>query len=241
MIDINMEIIRYQRLASLGRDLEGFVHNAAGPMNIILGYVQVLRAKYSEEKSLEKVWEAGMELDRSLKDLMAHLENSQQILDAPVNINEMILRHIELLRANNFFKHNVEAVTDLTENLPVVWGKYGDIMICLDVILNNAINAVIDSSVKKIVVKTDLVTQNEQKKVKITVRDTGEGFEDEKSKRYFELGYSGWSNSRKSNGVGLCLAKYIMDQTGGGIKLKDSCGCGAEAVLLLPLRDKDAV
>ena len=236
MIDINLEILRYQRLSSLGRDLEGFVHNAAGPLNIVLGYLQVLRSKYPQEAGFEKMWNAGLELDRELKDLGSHLEAAETEILQDIDINAMILRQLELLRANNYFKHNIESVAELSEKLPQVRAIYGDIVICLDVILNNAIAAVRESDIKKIVVRSDLEHTEKGDMLKITVRDTGEGIEESKLDKYFELGYSGWHSHEPKGGLGLALAEYIMGKIGGKLGLENSCGCGAEASLLIPLR-----
>ncbi len=237
MIDINLEILRYQRLSSLGRDLEGFAHNAAGPLNIILGYIQILQSKYPEEKGFEKIWNAGLELDRELKDLGKHLEAAETELFREIDINALIFRQLELLRANNYFKHNIESVAELEEGLPLVKAVYGDIVICLDVILNNAIDAVHESDIKKIIVRSGVEKTEKGEMLKITVRDTGEGIEEEKLGKYFELGYSGWHTYEGKSGVGLALAEYIMGRIGGKLSIENSCGCGAEASLYIPLKE----
>lgn len=238
MLDIQLELMRYQRFASLGRDLEGVIHNAAGPLNIIMGYAQVLRSKYPEEKGFNKIWEAAIELDDGLKELTSHLESSELGLESEIDVNSMILRVLELMRANNYYKHNIEAVAELAEDIPLIRGVYGDIMICLDAILTNAIEAVRSSSIKKIVISSQKEMMEGRDWIKIRIRDTGEGFDEEKSKDYFELGYSGWGEGSEHHGVGLTLARYIINQSGGKIELAESCGCGAEAVLYIPIRDK---
>jgi len=242
MLDINLEILRYQRLADLGRDLEGFVHNVAGPLNIILGYTQVLQAKYPEDPGLSRVWEAGMDLDRNLKELSSHLEDSGMQLRRLVDINGVILRKMELLRANNFFKHNIESVVEPADGSPKVKAVYGDVVICLNIILNNAIDALFESAIRKIVVRSNLENSDKGRMVKITVRDTGDGIDEEKRLKYFDLGFSDWQKGEiKKSGAGLTLARYIMEQNGGSITLENSCGCGAEAALYFPAGEIDEV
>jgi len=240
-IDINMELLRYQRLASLGRDLEGFVHNAAGPLNIIMGYVQILQSKYPEEKGLEKIGAAGAEINNELQELSSYLEEVQYEPFTDIDINKLILNKLELLRSNSEFKHNIESAVELDENLPLVRGVYGDIVICLDVLLINAVLAIQEEMIKKIVVHADVVQINERNYVRICVRDTGIGLKEELRKKYFELGFSDWSGDDESDGVGLALAQYTMGRIGGLITLENSDGIGAIARMFLPLKEQNEV
>jgi signal transduction histidine kinase len=239
--DINMELLRFQRLASLGRDLEGFVHNAAGPLNIILGYVQILQGKYPEETGMDKIWAAGTELNEGLLELSGYLEEVQYEMIHDIDINEMIHHKLELLRSNSEYKHNIESVEELADDLPKVRGVYGDVVICLDVILTNAIEAVEEAAIKKIIIRSELESNESGEFVKITIRDTGDGIEEALRSKYFELGYCGWEAGGEERGVGLTLASYIMGRTGGKISLENSCGCGSEAIMYLPTGQSNAV
>ena len=240
-IDINMELLRYQRLASLGRDLEGFMHNTAGPLNIIMGYVQILQNKYPDEKGLERIRVAGVEINNELQELSSYLEEVQYEPFTDIDINKLILNKLELFRSNSEFKHNIESAAELDENLPLVRGAYGDIVICLDVLLVNAILAVQEEMIMKIVIHTDIVQVNDRNYVRICVRDTGIGLKEELLKKYFELGFSDWSGEELSDGVGLSLAQYIIGRIGGLITLENSDGVGAIARIFLPLKEQNEV
>jgi signal transduction histidine kinase len=242
MSKLDLEMMRYQRLSSLGRDLEGFVHNAAGPLNIILGYIQMLRIKYPDEKNFGKMWDAGLELDRMLKDLGNQINGINDGYYAAINVNEVILRQMELLRANNYFKHNIEAEAVLSEREPEIWGVYGDFVIILDIILNNAIEAVYSSDVKKVFVTTDIVECETGRRLVIKVRDTGNGIDENRLSQYFAEGYSGWNRSiNKAKGMGLPLGQYLCERLGGNLKLKNSNGIGAESIVEIPLRTHDEI
>lgn len=236
MSKLELEILRYQRLAGLGRDLGGFVHNAAGPLNIIMGYIQVLRMKLPDEKGIGKIWDASLELDKMLKELGTHTEKLETSYSEDINVNKTISRQLDLLRANNYFKHNIEANEDLCDKEPEINAMYGDFVILLDILLNNAIEAVYKSDIKKIFVVTRTIDDETGKWLKIIVRDTGNGVENDNLSHYFEAGYSGWNKEEKKPGMGLTLAKYICERLQGRISLQNSDGIGAEAVIDLPIR-----
>lgn len=237
MSELELEFIRYQRLAGLGRDLGGFVHNAAGPLNIIMGYLQVLQAKYPNEMSVNKIWQAGLEIDELLKELGSHVENIEKILVQDIDVKKLIMRQLELLRANNYFKHNVELVEEYSEQ-EIWWhGIYGDIVLMLDVVFNNAIEAVYNSDIKKIYLETALISSLHGDSFRLLVRDTGNGIEERLKNEYFQPGTSYWKKTlNKCSGMGLALAKYLCDHYQGAIILQNSDGIGAETIIELPLR-----
>ncbi|MCF7920716.1 MAG: HAMP domain-containing histidine kinase [Candidatus Cloacimonetes bacterium] len=242
MSRFELELIRYQRLASLGRDLGGFVHNAAGPLNIMMGYIQMTRAKYPDEKSIGKMWEAGLELDRMLKELGKHIEDSSSEFYQSIKVNDVILKHLDLLRANNYFKHNIEAVEEFGEEDPEIWGVYGDFATIIDILLNNAIEAVYSSDIKKLCISSQVYKPDDAETLRIIVRDTGNGIIESRIEDYFQEGFSNWSKSLgTAKGMGLPLARYLCGRFGGSLILRNSDGIGAEAVLEIPLRKRDEI
>ena len=244
MGNFELELIRYQRLSSLGRELGGFVHNAAGPLNIILGYIQMMRMKYADEKNLNKMWEAGIELDQMLKDLGSRIEAEDDGYYQQIHVNEVILKQLDLMRANNYFKHNVELAEDLSEAGPVIQGIFGDFSIIMDVLFNNAIEAVYSSDIKKIFVTTKIFSDDSGTglKLEIIVRDTGNGIDEELIDKYFQESYSNWQSSiGECRGMGLTVARYLVDRFGGKLELCNSSGIGAEAKLTIPLRRRDEI
>lgn len=240
MSKLELEILRNQRMAILGRDLGGFVHNAAGPLNVILGYIQVLRAKYPDEKGVGKIWDSGIELDKLLKELGSHVESLDTVCADKVNVNKLISRQMELLRANNYFKHNIEANEDLCESNPSHVIDYGDLVMLIDALLNNAIQAVYESDIKKIFVSTELIESDNGMKLEIIVRDTGNGVNPDIIEKCFEPGFSGWNNTLgEVHGMGLTLAKYICERNKGKILVRNSDGIGAEAVIEFSVKNDE--
>jgi signal transduction histidine kinase len=242
MGNFELEMIRYQRLAGLGRDLGGFVHNAAGPLNIILGYIQMMRMKYADEKNLGKMWDAGLELDRMLKELSSHIEASDNGYFQNIRVNELILKQLDLLRANNYFKHNVELAEELSADNPEIQGIFGDFSIIMDVIFNNAIEAVYNNDMKKIYVTTKVVQYDSSSVLEIIVRDTGNGIDEELTEKYFQEGFGNWQSSLgECHGMGLAVARYLIARFGGKLELRNSSGIGAESIITIPLRGRNEV
>lgn len=69
---------------------------------------------------------------------------------------------------------------------------------------------------------------------RVSVRDYGEGIAPEDIEHIFEYYYSKQQNSRGSNGLGLTIAKNIMELHSGSISVESELGKGALFTLFLP-------
>ena len=67
--------------------------------------------------------------------------------------------------------------------------------------------------------------------VRVAVRDNGPGLNPEQRRRIFEPFYT---TKTKGTGLGMAIAKRIVDAHGGRIALADGPGPGAEILLTLP-------
>ncbi|MDY0319617.1 MAG: histidine kinase dimerization/phospho-acceptor domain-containing protein, partial [Candidatus Cloacimonadaceae bacterium] len=49
--------------------LEGLIHNLNNPLNLILGYSQILRKAQPDNAEIAKIYQAGIRMDEVLKEL----------------------------------------------------------------------------------------------------------------------------------------------------------------------------
>jgi signal transduction histidine kinase len=76
--------------------------------------------------------------------------------------------------------------------------------------------------------------KDEDECVTVTVRDNGTGMDEETQKRIFDKFYQGSaSHATEGNGLGLALAKRIVELSGGTITVKSAPGEGSEFTVVL--------
>ncbi|MCK4694116.1 MAG: HAMP domain-containing histidine kinase, partial [Candidatus Cloacimonetes bacterium] len=229
---LEMELIKSNKLAEIGRRVEGIVHNINSPLNTILGYAQLIKKENKNQKDIEKIVEAGKNIAHTVKGLLNKVRMDKSSMVRSVNINELINQELELCMHNLFFKHHVDLEVDLSDKLLEVKAVYGDISLCLSNLINNAIESLENRSDKYISVRT----YQKENMVAIEIDDSGEGIKKENLELIFEP-YFTTKKSKNSKGsgfgLGLAISKSIAEKYGGYIQVESQINLGSTFIIFL--------
>ncbi|MEP7308683.1 MAG: HAMP domain-containing sensor histidine kinase [Acidobacteriota bacterium] len=122
-----------------------------------------------------------------------------------------------------------ELVVDLPPNLPQVCVERPAMIQALDNLIDNAIKY---STGNRYLAVTASATP---KMVTLTVRDRGFGIARDDLSRVFERFYRGRNVSINGSGLGLSIAKRIVESHGGRIAVRSTVGVGTEVDVTLPV------
>jgi nitrogen fixation/metabolism regulation signal transduction histidine kinase len=123
---------------------------------------------------------------------------------------------------------------DLAQDLPPVWGDTAKLRQVIHNLLQNAEQAVADSSAPRIRVRTVLAEST----ARLGVMDNGPGFPQEILQRAFEP----YVTTRpKGTGLGLAIVKKIVEEHNGSIEIANVAPGGAEVIIVLPIAERAAV
>ena len=228
---LELELIKSNKLAEIGRRVEGIIHNLNSPLNSILGYAQLLKKEFSRHKDLEKILEAGKVISHYVKVLQTKIRKDDVYMTHPININELIEQELELCTHNLFFKHYVILEKNLDPELPEILAVFGDISLCVANLLNNAIESLKDSPEKYIRVRTYQTSEL----VAIEIEDTGSGIEEKNLDKIFEPYFTTKKHKDAIGfGLGLAIGKNITEKYNGRIEVKSIIGHGSTFTIFLP-------
>jgi nitrogen fixation/metabolism regulation signal transduction histidine kinase len=130
--------------------------------------------------------------------------------------------------------HKPAIVLELQEDLPPVRGDPGRLRQVIHNLLQNAEQAVADSSAPRIRVRTVLAEGT----ARLGVMDNGPGFPLEILQRAFEP----YVTTRpKGTGLGLAIVKKIVEEHNGSIEIANVAAGGAEVIIVLPIAERAAV
>jgi two-component system NtrC family sensor kinase len=144
------------------------------------------------------------------------------------DLNDLVMRVDRLMR-HQFEMQDIEVNLKLEPNLPPVECDAGQIQQIVLVLIMNATEAMPRGGCLKIATESIL----NESSVRLRVADSGPGIPEDVLPHIFEPFFTTKEHSQ-STGLGLAVAKSILDQHGGGIQVRSKEGEGAEFIVTLP-------
>lgn len=137
------ELIRTEKLASIGRFAAGVAHEVGNPLGSILGYTSILgQGEVSPEESKDYLKRIEKEIDRISRIVreLLNFARPSRVEIREVEINQVIENTLSLLSYQKSFK-NIETRMVLQPNLPGVKGDESQLSQVLINIILNAVDA----------------------------------------------------------------------------------------------------
>jgi len=210
------ELVRGERLATLGQLAGGVSHELRNPLGVIKNSVYYLKMVLPEEEGLRKhlaILEREVATATRIISGMLDFARTTPPTRAATDINRLVRDGLERLMAPD----SVRIERDLAEGLPPLMVDADQVRLVLDNLLSNAMQAMPDGGV--LTVRTRSVGG----RVEISVEDTGVGIAPEHLERIFEPLFT---TKSKGIGLGLSLAKRLAEANDGTIRAESAVGRG---------------
>ena len=233
------EIVRSEKLASVGRLAMGVAHEIGNPLGIVLGYLELLR-----EKDLSRAEKRDF-LDRIESEITRISQIIRQLLDfskptsgkqKQVNIHNIIRETLDMLSPQPMLTHikinpDFQAAEEITSTDPDQLRQ-----VFLNVIMNAA-HAMIrdkDSTEKDFENTLSIKTLDTEGWIELRFEDTGPGISEEDLRHIFDPFYT-TKDPGQGSGLGLSVCYMIMERLGGSIRAESTLGQGATIIIKIPL------
>ena len=208
-------------------------HEFKTPLAAINGYATLLQKKNITEEKREIYINKILKNTKRLSTLtgnilsLSNLENNNNIKKENFSLDEQI-REVILL----FEKEWTNKILNLDIELEEVF--YLGNRELLEQVWQNIIGNAVKFSENNGELKAKLI--KEEKKLLVIISDSGIGMDNNTQKRIFEKFYQGdTSHASEGNGLGLNIAKKIIDLHGGSIEVSSKEGEGSVFKVLLPI------
>ncbi len=149
------------------------------------------------------------------------------------DINDGLESTLVILKSN--YKGQCEVVKELDPNLPQVECYPGKLNQVFMNILNNAIQATVDSNRDRESREVRVSTKTADGQVEVHIADNGAGMSEEVKSRIFEPFFT-TKKVGEGTGLGLSIVLGIIEQHNGTIHVESAPGEGTEFVITLPLK-----
>jgi signal transduction histidine kinase len=145
LAEAQAELLRAEKLASIGRLATGIAHEIGNPLSAIGNYVEVFRRRGGDLELLEAVERETDRIDRIVRSLLAYARPQDEAV-ADVDLVAVVRSAVELLERQGAFQR-VRLSVELPTALPAVRGTLHGLEQALVNLLLNAADAAHDGTV----------------------------------------------------------------------------------------------
>jgi signal transduction histidine kinase len=139
LLDAQSQLVRAEKLASVGRLAAGVAHEVGNPLGAVGTYLEVLRRRGADQDVTEGMARELERLDRIVRSLLDYARPQEDPL-LPVDPARIARGAFELLRAQGAFR-TVRAETDVGPHVPEILGRAHVLEQTLVNLLLNAVDA----------------------------------------------------------------------------------------------------
>lgn len=215
-------------------------HEFRTPLTLIVGFAEDLlpspKISKDVQQSLAHIRQNAFRLLHLVNQLMdfRKSESGQMKLRAAENDLISFVKKIMESFGKTAQKRGIDfQLLSRLEQLPV-WIDAGMMDKVLFNLLSNAFKFTPDGGKIHLTIAVDVF----ENKVKVTVEDSGEGIQEEDLTHIFEPFYQGAERPQAGTGLGLALAKTLVELHGGAITVQSTKGKGSRFGISLPLDNK---
>ena len=217
-----------ERLAAVGQIAATVAHEVGTPLNLVSGYVQMLRDdEQAGERVRARLSIVDEQISRVTTVLRSMLDQARQPLArASLAVGPIIARASEIAEPA-LSRAGIELTVRIDPGLPDVDADEVRIELAILTLINNGLDAMPDGGALAIHARAV------DGRVAVEVRDTGVGVPPDILPRLFEP----WVSSKpvgRGTGLGLSIVRDIVRGHGGTIEVENRPGEGAAFIILLP-------
>jgi two-component system, NtrC family, sensor kinase len=245
------DVIRAEKLASVGRFSSGIAHEIGNPIGIIMGYLDLLKKKgVSETEREDYLSRSQSELDRIRTIIRQLLDFSRPSTGdlRPVPVHDIIDDVSKIAKTQPLMTQlHVERLLSASDHTVIADpNKLRQVFVNLMINAADAIASSPNSHCGKLTIKSETFSDHDGESgsqdrwLKLMYIDNGHGIPPEHVVNVFDPFYS-TKEPGKGTGLGLSVCYMIVEEIGGTIAVSSEALEGTTVTILLPLVEESVL
>ncbi len=248
------QIVRSEKLASVGRLAAGVCHEILNPLNIISGHVQALSLERENDKPLMEDFVSVMEEIQRIEKIIGGLlkfSRKDEMVIKPADINEE-LDSVLSLTEKDMLIHGIRVIRDYFAESPNIKFDANRMRQVFLNLINNARHAMEKGGTLTVSTRIILEKNEGGKKIKVPIdpespdlkggtlylqirfADTGTGIRKENLNKLFEPFFT-TKPEDQGTGLGLSICYSIIEKHLGSLEVESEYGQGSTFIIELPI------
>jgi two-component system, NtrC family, sensor kinase len=236
------EILRAEKMASVGRLAAGVAHEIGNPIGIVLGYLEMLKQNDLDENDkidfLQRTEDEIQRINTVIRQLL-DLARPKSSEAQSVSVHFLIQDVAEVMRMQPIMRDIIIELALQAED-DCIWGNEDQLrQVFLNLLLNaaDAIHSGKSDENGRILVSTEVESSfgdSRRPCLQVMFRDNGSGIDPQQLQNIFDPFYT-TKEPGKGTGLGLSVSYMIIETLGGTITAMSEIGQGAAFKINLPL------
>jgi len=224
-------LARSERMAALGQMAANVAHQAGTPLNLISGYVQMLRDDpYTDARVRTRLQTIDGQIQQVTRVLRSMLDHARQPAGFDYTDLAGIIERVREVAAPGLTRSHIQLRVSVPEGLPPIWADATQLEMAILNLVINALDAMPEGGLLSIVVEPS------GQGVRIKVADTGGGIAPSVVDHIFEP----WVTTKpagRGTGLGLAIVRDVVKGHGGSVAAHSEPERGTVFVIELPRHD----
>lgn len=231
------QLLKIRGQAEIGKYASELVHNLNNPIHCVAGALDVagilIESEEIDRQRLKQSIEISQQSIEDLKQIVGgillHAREAPSYHLDKVDVNAVIRQELDFFEIDPFFRDQVRREIQLAQATLTILGNRVQIKQIIDNLIKNAIDAMEESPVKTLGVRT----REWEGRVQIEIEDTGCGIPSDQLDKVWSPDYS-TKPAGKGTGLGLASVHTMVKAYSGQIELQSQPQRGTCVILTLP-------
>lgn len=224
------EVVRAQRLASIGRLAAGVAHEIRNPLSSIKGFATYFRERYREvpqdKQTAEIMIQEVERLNRVVGQLL-EFARPMSVERRPTGARSLVQHSLRMVESQ-IREKEIRVETRIDEEIPRLAVDPDRLQQAMLNLYLNGIEAMEKGGTLTVSIQR---MQGERRMVEVSVSDTGKGIGEEDLVHIFDPYFTTKSSG---TGLGLAIVHKVVESHGGEVRAESEKGRGTKVILSLP-------